>query len=111
MKTYHFMEWMRSPQGVWQGAHNTFIMLLGESGIIPFVVFMIATWMLFRRANAFPGFAFALMFFAILNIDMMFSHNILTMRYHNYLIGFVLGGLYWLDQYRAREAAKAGMAS
>jgi hypothetical protein len=101
---YHFIEgFMRSPEGVWQGAHNTFIMLLGESGMIPFAVFLFATWLLFQRANQFPGFAFALMFMAILHIDMMFSHNILTMRYHNYLIGFVLGGLYWLSQHQQQQ--------
>lgn len=105
---YHFMEdLMRSPEGVWQGAHNTFIMLLGESGMIPFAVFMFATWLLFQRANQFPGFAFALMFMAILHIDMMFSHNILTLRYHNFLMGFVLGGLYWLGQHHQKQQAAA----
>jgi hypothetical protein len=105
---YHFMEdLMRSPEGVWQGAHNTFLMLLGESGMIPFAVFLFATWLLFQRANQFPGFAFALMFMAILHIDMMFSHNILTLRYHNYLIGFVLGGLYWLGQHQQQQQQKA----
>jgi O-antigen ligase len=111
LSTYHFMEWMRSPQGIWQGAHNTFIMILGESGVIPFAVFLFAIWLVFQRANQFKGFAFAMMFFAIFNIDMMFSHNILTMRYHNYLIGFVLGGLYWLEQNRAREAAALAKAA
>jgi hypothetical protein len=104
---YHFMEWMRSPQGVWQGAHNTFIMILGEAGLIPLVVMLFASWMVVKRCNQFPGFAFALMFFAILNIDMMFSHNILTMRYHNYLLGFALGALYWLQNHYDREAALA----
>jgi hypothetical protein len=76
---------------VWQGAHNTFIMMLGESGPLPaglLVASMIGLFVAVKR-NAVGQLELPCLF--ILLLDMMATHSALSTRYHNLMLAVVLG--------------------
>ncbi len=77
--------------GVWQGAHNTFLMILGEAGPLPSSLlvgsFLILTMTLVRSRQG----VILLPILFVLFIDMMTTHGALVARYHNLMLGVILG--------------------
>jgi O-antigen ligase len=78
---FHAMDagW-RNPGGEWLGIHNTFLMLVGEAGIIPLVlaVAFFTTVLICGARTRYPIIIYG---FAIILIgDMMTSHNVLMLR-------------------------------
>ena len=75
----------------WQGAHNSFIMMLGESGPLPAALLAVSMITLFLGVMRNPiGQAGQTCLFILL-IDMMATHGTLATRYHNLMLAVVLG--------------------
>ncbi len=76
---------------VWQGAHNSFIMVLGEAGPLPAALLAasIITLLLALMRNRIGQAGLSCLF--ILVIDMMATHGALATRYHNLMLAVVLG--------------------
>lgn len=77
--------------GVWQGAHNTFLMIWVEAGVVPAVLFVasiaaIAMAALRIRAG-YLEWALLLLFLA----EMLATHTALGERYQNLLVGILVG--------------------
>lgn len=79
-----------SSQGIPQGAHNQYLILTGEAGIIPLVLFLLFLGSLLRLRlkaersvvrDAVVGWAI------VIGLGCMVSHNILAMRIVDFLIG------------------------
>ena len=79
-----------SSQGIPQGAHNQYLILIGEAGIIPLVLFLMFLGSLVRlrlmasrsvARDAVVGWAI------VIGLGCMASHNILAMRTVDFLIG------------------------
>jgi O-antigen ligase len=97
----------------WQGAHNSFIMMLGESGPLPAALLVASVITLFLAVMRNPIGPFALPCLFALVIDMMATHGALGTRYHNLMLAIVLGlvanhSLAMLK--RARPASALNMA-
>jgi O-antigen ligase len=78
---FHAMEGgLRNELNEWLGIHNTFLMVLGEAGIIPFGLFLslVAFLLLRGRSVRHPTILYG--FTIILTGDMMTSHNVLVLR-------------------------------
>lgn len=75
----------------WQGAHNSFIMMPGESGPLPAALLVALVITLFLAVMRNPIGLFALPSLFALVIDMMATHGALGMRYHNLMLAIVLG--------------------
>jgi O-antigen ligase len=88
---FHYLEGGIRELGVWQGAHNTYLMVLGEAGFIAFVALVVANVRLLKMSLKYRSFVFIFFYFIILQWDMMSAHNILGLRFHNMLTGFCLG--------------------
>ena len=79
-----------SSQGIPQGAHNQYLILIGEAGIFPLVLFLLFLGSLLRlrlmasrsvARDAVVGWAI------VIGLGCMASHNILAMRTVDFLIG------------------------
>lgn len=74
------------------GVHNTYFMILGEAGLPVMMAFVIANlvtfWSLYRARSL-----YLFMYFVVLQIDLLSAHNILGLRFHNLMMGFVFGAL------------------
>ena len=82
--------------GVWQGAHNSFLMLWGEAGIVPILLLLaslISMATAIRRLPAGGNGFYLLLLLGVLVADMMSSHNSLSRRYHSVALALVLGVL------------------
>ena len=75
----------------WQGAHNSFIMMLGESGPLPVALLAASIIALFLAVIRNPIGQAGLSCLFILVIDMMATHGALATRYHNLMLAVVLG--------------------
>ena len=75
----------------WQGAHNTFIMMLGESGPLPAVLLAASIITLLTAVMRNPIGQAGLSCLFILVIDMMATHGALATRYHNLMLAVVIG--------------------
>jgi hypothetical protein len=77
---------------VWQGAHNTYLMLVAEAGPLPLALLLAALALIAARllahATARP---LVLAILLVLAIEMFSSHDALMSRYSNAALGFVLG--------------------
>jgi O-antigen ligase len=74
----------------WLGVHNSYLMVLGEAGVVPFLLligFLIRLFLLGSRA---PERVVAIGFGVILVLDMMSSHNTLSIRLSNVALAFVM---------------------
>jgi hypothetical protein len=76
---------------VWQGAHNTFLMLLGEAGPLPPLLVVaavtgIAHHALFRARGDVERYALP-----VLGIELLATHSALGTRYTNLMLAIVLG--------------------
>lgn len=75
------------------GVHNTFLMIIGESGILPFLLFILFLFIIIMRlkrvtfVNRYFIICFLLIF--ILN-ELMTAHHALGLRYNNVLLGVLI---------------------
>ncbi len=77
--------------GVWMGAHNTFLMLFSEAGPLPAGLLIAAIILLAIGAKRNGGGKVELFCLFLLVIDMIATHGALATRYHNLMLGMVLG--------------------
>jgi len=77
--------------GVWQGAHNTFLMVWVEAGVLPAALFVVSVAALaitaVRRRAGYLEWALLVLFFA----EMLATHTALGERYQNLLVGILIG--------------------
>jgi O-antigen ligase len=76
---------------VWQGAHNSFIMILGESGPFPALLLAASMVALFLGVRRSAAGSFEWPCLLILGVDMMATHTALSTRYHNLALAMLLG--------------------
>ena len=81
---------IREGAGGWLGVHNTFLMLWGEAGIMPplLLIWLLVTLILQSMRRRLVVVQVGLF---ILVVDMMATHTALATRYHNLLLGLVIG--------------------
>lgn len=91
--------------GVWQGAHNTFLMMLRESGVLPLLLLVAAMGATVLASFRYARWSIELTCLFVLLIDMMATHGALATRYHNVMLAVVLGGLASFFRARAQRAA------
>ena len=90
--SFHFIVGGLFEGDVWQGAHNAYLMTLGEAGIVPFVA--LVTWSLMTGYGALTGRStFAWQYFCVWQVEMFSSHHALELRFHDLMIGLTLGVL------------------
>jgi O-antigen ligase len=81
---FHAMEGsLRNALNEWLGIHNTFLMVLGEAGIIPFALFLSLLAVLLLRGMSVRHPTILYGFTIVLIGDMMTSHNVLVLRIPN----------------------------
>jgi O-antigen ligase len=76
------------------GSHNTFLRVLGESGIVPFFLLLIFLWVFFRegqRTKTPYVKTLVLGYFIVMFMSCMTSHNVLTHRHQNAMLGACFG--------------------
>ncbi len=79
-------------RGAWQGAHNFWLVLVGESGLIPAIMFALLLLSLALRCIRVKSSRyFVVAYIVILVADTMASHHIFETRYHAYFFGLVIG--------------------
>ncbi len=88
----HSMIGKRDSHGHAQGAHNTFLMVFAEAGILPFALLVAAFLLLLRSTVGCgrDGLGHRVLLF-VLTVDMLASHGNLALRYHNVMLGVLLG--------------------
>jgi O-antigen ligase len=75
----------------WLGAHNTFLMIWYESGILPAILLIVAmVWALSNTLRN-PSRHLILPILIVLLVDMMVTHTALSTRYHNLIMALILG--------------------
>jgi O-antigen ligase len=89
--TLHFMPGGVLVNGIWQGVHNSYLMILGESGLLPFLMFVFALLLWLRAALQRNTQWYQLACFFALQCILMTAHNTLSIRFVNLVIGFMLG--------------------
>jgi hypothetical protein len=89
--SYHNIVGQKLENDVWQGVHNTYLMMLGEAGPLPFLLLVLVNIALLVRAWRAPLAGFELSYVLVMSIDMMATHHLLSIRYHNVMLGLVLG--------------------
>lgn len=87
---FHHMEGGVMQRNVWMGAHNSYLMAWGEAGLPAFAL-LLATMLLFMTGALRCVSALPLLYFVILQVDMMSAHNALGLRFHNVLMGLAVG--------------------
>ncbi len=86
--------------GAWQGVHNLWLVILGESGLIPTLVFGALVIALFGRVLTMTQRNFfALAYLVIFLLDTFVTHHILETRYHAYIMGLAIGRLFLRPSY------------
>ncbi|MFW8629171.1 O-antigen ligase family protein [Vibrio natriegens] len=93
-----------------QGIHNLYIMILGESGVVTFILFLVfIVYTLinlikcsFGRRSTKLG-IMALLIFIVFLVDAVGTHNTLMLRYNNFSLGLVFGALAYLYDLNARD--------
>lgn len=78
--------------GIWQGVHNTFLMVFGEAGLLPALLLIISLLFLIAkiyrlRVCWYPFLGIA----AVLLFDMFVTHGALGVRYHNLGLALMFG--------------------
>jgi O-antigen ligase len=80
---------------IW-GSHNTYLMILGEAGIVTILIFLFFIYRVFvktRKCQSVMIKSFVINIFITLVIACVFSHNVLQHRNMNLLIGLCIGFL------------------
>lgn len=89
--SYHYLVGGYLENGVWQGVHNTFLMLWGEAGLLAVLLF--TAFCLLYTKRLFTGrclnfeMSLALLVLAVL----MTGHNSLALRFVNLMMGLLIG--------------------
>ncbi|KQW81327.1 hypothetical protein ASC89_05780 [Devosia sp. Root413D1] len=77
--------------GKWQGAHNTFLMMLAEAGIIPPLLLALGIGTAFLRGARRGVGSLEFLMILVLLVDMMVTHGALATRYHNLALAMAMG--------------------
>lgn len=96
--------------GKGQGVHNTYLLKIGDSGILAitsfvgFIIFSILSCYRYRLES--PNVRFAFMYFIVFAINAVSSHGMELLRFHNFFLGACLAFL-GIASAKARAKAKA----
>jgi O-antigen ligase len=101
--SFHHFKGFVVENGVEQGTHNTYLMLLGEAGL-PVALLFIAANVVLLRALWRERLHYLFMYFVILQIDFLSAHNVLGLRFHDLMIGYTLGVLAYTRRERKTSA-------
>lgn len=93
--SFHHMIGGVTFDGVWMGAHNVYLMAWGEAGLLAFVALTISMLLYLFHAVRPGAHIFPILYFTILQFDMMAAHNVLGLRFHNVLLGLCMGLMLW----------------
>lgn len=78
--------------GVWQGAHNALLMMIGESGFVPFLFLIASLLTLIARLLRLERMKVMVCSVAfVLFAEMMVTHGALAVRYHNLMLAVLFG--------------------
>ena len=77
----------------WQGAHNTFLMVWAEGGILPAMLLVAAIAVTATRSVRHPLSAILLPCLFVLLAQMVAGHTSLGLRYHNVMLAVIIGFL------------------
>lgn len=77
--------------GEWQGVHNTFIMIFGESGPLPALLLIASVALLAFSISRKQGVGLELPILLILMVELMATHTALITRYDNLMFGVLFG--------------------
>lgn len=91
--SFHHFEGLVCENGVWQGVHNSVLMITGEAGLL--VGAMFVGWLLYTCAICWRkkpvGMEFLLML--VFLVEVASTHTALAHRYSNVVLGLVIGSL------------------
>jgi len=76
---------------VWQGVHNTFLMMWVEGGVLSLLLLVAAMATTIIASLRYARGSIELTCLFVLVINMMAGHSSLTLRYHNVMLGVILG--------------------
>lgn len=76
--------------GNWLGVHNAYLMVLGEAGLLPFLLLMSWLIRLFVRASQAPERGVAFAFGIVVCMDMMAAHGSLSFRLVNVAVALMM---------------------
>lgn len=89
---FHFLEGgFRNPAGDWLGIHNTYLMVLGEGGLVPLILLLLfATRLIYLGSHEkrYGGLVFGLCI--VLFGNMTTVHHALALRFHDVALGFMV---------------------
>lgn len=110
--SFHSFKGMYFDYGDEVGVHNTYFMMLGEAGSPVALAFLLSN-ILIAYALYRAGFLYLLMYFIVLQIDFFSAHNIIGLRFHNLLLGFLFGALAFSDRFSKKSGGncESGMSS
>lgn len=86
--TFHSLEGGLMGRQGWLGVHNTFVMVIGESGLFPGMLLVLAFLVSLTKTFTHPHFTHLFPILVLLVGDFMTTHNGLEMRYTNFFLGF-----------------------
>ncbi|WP_460451735.1 hypothetical protein [Alsobacter sp. SYSU BS001988] len=99
----------RNPLGEWLGIHNTYLMVLGEAGLVPFLLLLALAFRLmylgwFRSSYGAVVVGFGIVLFG----DMIATHNALVLRFSDVVLGIMIAlAARTLPPERSRDGAPA----
>jgi len=76
--------------GDWLGVHNTYLMVLGESGLIPFLILLGFLFVLIRTSLSGAAPLTMAGFLVVFISDMFVTHGVLTLRLHNLILAIMM---------------------
>ena len=82
----------------WQGAHNTFLMIWSESGVLPLLLLIAAMGSAALSSLRYVRSRLELTCLFVLLVNMIVSHMSLALRYHNVMLAIIFGllaGVSW----------------
>ncbi|WP_439603097.1 O-antigen ligase family protein [Devosia sp.] len=109
--TAHYMVGGLFENGEWMGAHNTILMLWGESGPVPALLFLAAIAAAVAACIKYRLWAVELTCLGVLAADLMATHSALATRYDNLVLAIVLGLISAAARARSDIAPKDADAS
>ncbi|MCO5965390.1 O-antigen ligase family protein [Sinorhizobium meliloti] len=95
---FHHMVGGTLHEDVWMGAHNSYLMVWGEAGLLAFVALVAASAIMLVRSWHWRFVALPLLYFIVLQFDLLSAHNVLGLRFHNLMMGLCFGILCWLSR-------------
>ncbi len=95
-------------RNVWQGAHNTFLMMWAEAGVLPAFLLMAAVLAALVSSIYYSRGQIELTSLAILCVDMMATHTALGTRYHNVVLATILGLIAGVRKKKSKNSHAVG---